>query len=151
MRLLRLTLFLLLSTFASTSIYAQADATKWTFEAKKKNDTQYELIFHLKLKDGYHAWSQKPGGDGTLIPTSFAFDKNSLVKLIGTPQEHGKLITQTIDGIDGSVHFYKNEVKFVQLAEVKKGTTITGKYTFQVCNDIMCLAPKTEKFVFKIK
>jgi len=151
MKLLRLTFFLLITALASNAIYAQAEATKWTFEAKKIKGIQYELTFHLKLKDGYHVWSGTPGGDGSLIPSSFVFDKNSSVKLVGSILEHGKLITQSIDGVEGIVHFYKNEVIFIQQAEIKKGTTVTGKYTFQVCNDMMCLAPKTEKFVFKIK
>ena len=41
-----------------------ADPTTWTYEVKKMSANEYQLIFHVSLKEGWHIWSLKPGGDG---------------------------------------------------------------------------------------
>src|SRR6185312_3730271 len=152
MRSLRLALLLCCSLFISGSLFAQLtpDPTTWTFEAKKISGNQYDLIFHLKLKKYWHIYSFKPGGDGSLIAPSFNFDKNSNVKLIGTVKEKGKLITENMDGIDGAVNLYKNQVDYVQTASITGSTKISGKHLYQVCNDSSCLPPKTKSFSFTI-
>ena len=152
MRSLRLALLLCCSLFISGSLFAQLvqDPTTWTFEAKKKSGNQYDLIFHLKLKKDWHIWAFKPGGDGTLIPPTFDFDKNSNIKLIGDIKEKGKLITETIDGTDGAVHMYKNKVDYIQTVSVIGSPKISGKHLYQVCNNESCLPPKTKPFSFEI-
>lgn len=126
------------------------DPTTWTFEVKKKTGNDYELIFHLKLKEEWHIWSFEPGGDGLQISPSFKFDKNPNIVLKGKPKEIGKKITETIDGVDGAVNMFKNKVDYVQLVTVKANGKITGKHEYQVCNESMCLPPKTKPFSFEI-
>lgn len=142
---------LLCSFFAvNASAQMQKDPTTWTFEAKKKSDKKYELIFHLELAEGWHIWSLDPGGDGLEIPPSFTFNKNADVKLIGKTKEQGKLINEDIDGVDGTVHMYKHNVDYTQLITVSGNLKVTGKYSYQVCNEESCLPPKTKSFSFEI-
>lgn len=144
--------FLLLCSFFVLNTEAQItkDPTTWTFEAKKKGDNKYELTFHLKLAEGWHIWSLDPGGDGLEIPPSFKFDKNAGLKLIGKTKEHGKLISADIDGTDGTVHMFKNNADYTQLVTVDGNLKITGKYSYQVCNEQMCLPPRTKPFSIEI-
>ncbi len=144
--------FLLLCSFFVLNTEAQItkDPTTWTFEAKKKGDNKYELTFHLKLAEGWHIWSLDPGGDGLEIPPSFKFDKNAGLKLIGKTKEHGKLISADIDGTDGTVHMFKNNADYTQLVTVNGNIKITGKYSYQVCNEQMCLPPRTKPFSIEI-
>jgi len=153
MKAFRLALLLFFSLFATEVIHAQiiADPSTWTFEAKKKSGNQYELIFHLKIKEGWHIYALKPGGDGTLIAPSFNFNKADGLKLVGGIKEKGKLITEKMDGIDGDVNLYKEKVDYVQNAEITGSPNISGKYGYQVCDDHMCLPPKTKSFTFKIE
>lgn len=153
--LLRIAVFLLLSVFITGNIYAQIeqDPTTWTFDVKKKSGNEYDLVFKVHLKKEWHLYSLNPGGDGSLIAPSFEFDKNSAVRLMGKVKEKGKnkMITEEIDGIDGAVHYYEDEITYTQSVSVNKNTKITGTYGYQTCNHEKCLNPTTKPFSFDIK
>lgn len=145
---------MLLAVFTLLSFGLQAqiikDPTTWSYEVKKKTAGHYELIFHLKIKEGWHIYAFDPGGDGSLLPPTFNFDKNANVVLKGKVKQQGKLITETLEGIDGAVHMYKDHVDYTQEITVKANTKITGKQEYQVCDDHMCLPPKKKSFSFEI-
>src|SRR3954466_3824364 len=100
---LKAMLFILISLSAGNTLLAQMtrDDSKWTFEAKKKTGSNYELSIHLSLPEKWHIYSLKPGGDGMEMAPEFSFGKNSLVNLIGHVTEKGKLIREKMEGIDG--------------------------------------------------
>ncbi|XZF16072.1 cytochrome c biogenesis protein CcdA [Chitinophagaceae bacterium MMS25-I14] len=146
-------LFLALFTLVSFGLKAEIikDPTTWTYEVKKKTANDYELVFHLKIKDGWHIYAFEPGGDGSLLPPVFNFGKNANVTLKGKVKQVGTLITENLEGIEGAVHMYKNKVDYVQQITVKANTVIKGTQDYQVCNDQMCLPPKTIPFSFEVK
>lgn len=128
------------------------DPAAWTYEVKKKSANTYELVFHLKLQKDWHIWAIKPGGDGYQLPPSFTFDKAAGVQLKGKPVEKGKPVTTLMEGVDGKVTYFANAVDYVQTVVVTgKNIRITGKHTYQVCNDHVCLPPKNKSFVFEVK
>ena len=127
------------------------DPTSWKYEVKKKSATEYQLIFHLTLKLGYHIWSLHPGGDGYEISPSYTFNKNAAVTLTGPVTESGKATTTTMEGIDGKITYLNGKIDYVQNVTVKGPTKITGKHQYQICNDKMCLPPKDKDFSFDIK
>ncbi|MBX2907016.1 MAG: hypothetical protein KF744_13310 [Taibaiella sp.] len=128
------------------------DPTTWTYEVKKKGANEYQLIAHLSLKMGWHIWSLKPGGDGFQIVPAFVFDKNAAVELKGEMTEKGHATTTTMEGVDGKVTYLSGQVDYIQNVKVKgKGVKVTGKHTYQVCDDKSCLAPVDKDFVFEIK
>jgi len=146
------TLFLLLFISCSFSIDAQIiqDPTTWKYEVKKKNDSTFDLVFSLDLKEHWHIWSINPGGDGLQEPPAFTFDKNPLIKAVGKIKESGKKVTGPMDGVDGIVNYFLDKVQYVQTVSVKGNTKITGKHRYQVCDESMCLPPKNKKFTFEI-
>lgn len=129
------------------------DPTTWTFEVKKKSANEYDVVFHLTLKDGWHIWSLNPGGDGYEIPPSFVFDKTDKLELKGKVKEQGKPQTQKVDGIMKPLTFYNGKVDFVQTIKVGSASVkkITGEYQYQVCSEMICLPPKTKKFELELK
>jgi thiol:disulfide interchange protein len=145
---LRAILFVLLSLIFTNGIFAQMvqDNSKWTFEAKKKAGNRYDLIVHLKLPEKWHIYSFNPGGDGMELAPAITFGKNDHVKLSGKVKEQGKLISEKMDGIDGIVNMYKGSVDYIQQATINGNTTITGAYSYQICNDEMCLPPAKKSF-----
>ncbi len=153
MRSLKFLLLLLPVLLAAAPSFAQMteDPTSWKYEVKKKSATEYQLIFHLTLKPGYHIWSLHPGGDGYEISPSYTFNKNAGVKLTGTVTESGKATTTTMDGIDGKITYLNGKIDYIQNVTVKGPTKITGKHQYQICNDKMCLPPKDKDFSFDIK
>ncbi len=143
----------LIATAVSAPSFGQMieDPTTWTYEVKKKTGNDYQLVFHLVLKNPWHIYSLKPGGDGYEIAPSFTFDKNANLKLKGKLTEKGKPTTTTMDGIDGKVTYFSGTVDYVQDVTVTGKTKISGKHEYQVCNDKLCLPPKTKDFSFEIK
>lgn len=146
-----LLLFVLLiaASFSGNAQIIQ-DPTTWTYELKDKGAGKYEVLFKLKLKEKWHIWSLNPGGDGMQIPPSFEFDKKPGLKLVGGVKEAGKKHTGPMDGVDGIVTYFEGAVTYTQSIEATGPMTLTGKYTYQVCDDQMCLPPKTKKFSLEI-
>lgn len=142
-----------LGMFLSLGVMANMieDPTTWTYEVKKKGNHEYELVFHLSLKQSWHIWSVNPGGDGFQIPPTFEFDKNPNIQLVGKPTEQGHKTTTIMDGVDGKVTYFSGTVDYVQVVKVKGNGVVKGKHEYQVCNDNMCLPPKTKAFTFDIK
>jgi thiol:disulfide interchange protein DsbD len=122
------------------------DPTSWTYEVRKKASGEYELVFHVALKEGWHIFSQKPGDD-FLIPPSFTF-KTSNIKMVGKVQEKGKMKTEKMEGIDNPINYYEKSADFVQVVKARAGSKVTGEHEYQVCNDMMCLPPKKKSFEF---
>ena len=135
----------------SVASFAQntEDPASWQFEIKKKSAKEYQLIFHLELAKGWHIWSLHPGGDGYEIAPTFTFRKNPHVKLKGKIAEKGAPTTTKMEGIDGKVTYLSGKVDYTQEITVTGTTQIMGKFTYQVCNDRMCLPPKEKEFKFE--
>ena len=127
------------------------DAAKWEVEAHKRQGNEYDIVFKLKLKKNWHIWSLKPGGDGLQMPPEFQFDNNRNVKFNGAVTEHGHPVTGLMDGVDGQVTYFHDAVEYRQKATIAKNTKVRGMYTYQVCDDQMCLPPKTVPFTVAIK
>lgn len=142
----------IVSLFAISIVsFAQgSDPTTWTYETKKISATEFDLVFHVVLKEGFHIFSQKPGDD-FLIPPSFVFKKNSAYKLIGKVIEKGKMKTEKMDGVDNPIHYYEVNADFIQRVNITKPIIISGEHEYQVCNDKMCLPPKKKNFSFELK
>jgi len=154
MKFIKPILFVLAFVFSANTLFAQnmiADPSTWTFETKHVKDNHYQLIFHLKLKEGWHIWSLNPGGDGFQIVPSFKIKKNDAVIKLGSFKEKGNAITELMDGVDGKVTYFKSKVDYIAELEVNNNTTLSGTYTYQVCDDKMCLPPATKKCSFEIK
>ena len=154
MKFIKPILFVLAFVFIANTLFAQnmiADPSTWTFETKHVKDNHYQLIFHLKLKEGWHIWSLNPGGDGFQIVPSFKIKKNDAVIKLGSFKEKGNAITELMDGVDGKVTYFKSKVDYIAELEVNNNTTLSGTYTYQVCDDKMCLPPATKKCSFEIK
>lgn len=127
------------------------DPTKWTYEVKKLDRNEYELIFRVELEKGWHIFSQDPG-DEMLIPPTFTFDENKRVKLTGMMEEKGKLTETEFEGFDNKLRYFEGEAEFIQKITYEgESTTITGEHRYQICNDNMCLPPATKKFEFVMK
>ena len=154
MKFIKPILFVLAFVFAANTLFAQnmiADPSTWTFETKHVKDNHYQLIFHLKLKEGWHIWSLNPGGDGFQIVPSFKIKKNDAVLKLGSFKEKGNAITELMDGVDGKVTYFKSKVDYIAELEVNNNTTLSGTFKYQVCDDKMCLPPATKKCSFEIK
>jgi hypothetical protein len=139
--------FFTLSTFLIVG-FASAQAlnpVSWNFSSKKIGDNIYEIQMVATIQQGWHLYSQTQPKDAIAEPTSFAFNKNPLLRFDGKVKEVGNLEKFKDKELDISANQYSNKVTFIQRVKLtgKAKTNVTGKLTFQTCNDEKCLPAKT--------
>jgi thiol:disulfide interchange protein DsbD len=128
--------------------FASAQAlnpVSWNFSSKKIGDNVYEIQMVATIQQGWHLYSQTQPKDAIAEPTSFAFNKNPLLQFDGKVKEVGNLEKFKDKELDISANQYSNKVTFIQRVKLtgKAKTNVTGKLTFQTCNDEKCLPAKT--------
>lgn len=119
----------------------------WTYSAKKLADNQYEVRMTANPPIGWHIYSQFTP-DGGPIPTSFSFNKNALISLVGKVVEKGKLTKYYDKNFKVDVMYFEGKADFVQIIKVKGKlkTNLSGEVESMICNDKICMPPVTQKF-----
>ena len=117
----------------------------WSFTSKKISDKVYEVQIVASIQKGWHVYSQKQPGDAIAQPTSVVFNPNPLLQFDGKVKEAGNLEKFKDKELDISANQYSNKVVFTQrvVLKGKAKTNVTGKLTYQTCNDEKCLPAKT--------
>lgn len=139
-------LFILFSLVAIGSVSAQAlNPVSWSFSSKKISDNIYEVQMIATIQQGWHVYSQNQPKDAIAQPTAVVFNKNPLLELNGKVKEVGALEKFKDKELDISANQYSNKVIFAQRIKLKgkAKTNVTGKLTYQTCNDEKCLPAKT--------
>ena len=130
------------------SLHAQLeDPVKWNYAATKKSDKEYTIIISATLSPAWHIYSISTPDNGP-VPTAISFKKNSLLSLNGSVKETGKLKTEHDEVFGVDVKYYADKVEFTQTVNLKAPvkTNISGTVKYMVCNDKLCLPPKTIPF-----
>ena len=127
--------------FAGTVSAQKLNPVKWTFEAVKKADKQYDIILTATIDAPWHIYSQFVKGGP--VPTSFKFKANPLVQLKGGTKEVGKLEKKFDKNFNAVIATFANKVQFVQSVQLKVSskTMVSGTIEYMVCNDEKCLPP----------
>lgn len=135
----------------ATAVSAQMkDPAGWTYEVKQVDKGEYDLLFKLKLQTGWHIYAMNPGADSSLLPPTFEF-KQGKYKLDGkTIELSGKVTVAKLEGVEGEVRYYKGNVVYRQRVKASHGSNIKGEHSYQLCNESICLPPKTKPFAFHI-
>jgi hypothetical protein len=138
--------------FITNAQIAGSNATKasspvnWQFSIKKMDNGNYRLEAKAVMSEGFHIWAQDPGGDGTLIPTSFTAEQIPNGKWIGDWKEQETPKVQKLEYVDGAVRFHEKSVTFFREFKATSGDKIKGAVQYQSCNDRMCLPPAIQNF-----
>ena len=138
--------FIIFSFFIVGVLSAQAlNPVNWNFSSKKIADNLYEVQMTATIQEGWHLFSQNQPKDAIAQPTTVVFNKNPLLQLDGKVKEIGTLEKFKDKELDISANQYSNKVVFTQRVKLKgkAKTNVTGKLTYQTCNDEKCLPPKT--------
>ncbi len=143
----------LISIFTIGALHAQVqDPVKWKYSAAKKSDKEYTVVIDAVLPSAWHIYSISTPSDGP-VPTDINFKKNPLITLDGTVKENGKLVTDhdAVFGVD--VKYYADKVEFTQTVKLKSAvkTNVSGTIKYMVCNDKLCLPPKTIPFNIQLQ
>ena len=126
---------------------------KWSWEAQKTADKEYNLVFTAKIDKGFHVYSQFlkiPDGQNGPIPTSFTFPESAVYTLVGNVKETSKGITKYDPNFELTLKYFENKAVFVQHIKSKNTGIVKGSLEFMCCNDKTCLPPKTIDFEFDL-
>lgn len=131
---------------------AQDNPMSWSFESKKISDSEYDLVFKVKIESPWHCYSiVKAKGDETPNPTTITFKKSPAFELVGklkeskTHDEYDKVFETNVSMHIGSATFTQR-VKLLIQGEVK----IKGKYEAQACTESQCVFPPADDFEFTL-
>lgn len=116
----------------------------WTFSAEKVTGDTFAIHLKARIDPGWHVYSQQ-AGEGP-IPTTFTFEDNPAVTLVGNTEERGKELKIFDKVFNSTLRYYETEVDFVQKIVAKGSTTLKGTLEYMVCNDVNCLPPKDVPF-----
>jgi thiol:disulfide interchange protein DsbD len=140
---------ILVSTFQVNA--QKLNPVKWTFEAVKVADKQYDIVFTANVEAPWHIYSQLVTKGP--VPTKITFKKNALAQLKGKAKEVGKLEKHFDKNFGVEIAYFSNKVQFVQTVTLKAAvkTTVVGEVEYMVCNDERCLPPTKIPFEVAIQ
>jgi thiol:disulfide interchange protein DsbD len=142
-------LFVLL-LISSSSLAQMAKPLHWTWKAEKIKNDEYKLVFTALIDKPWHTYGMYIQ-DGGPVKTSFNYDKNANVQLVGKMTESGPKSKEMVDDVfQVKVKLFEEKAIFEQMIKAKPGTKVTGSVEFMACDDKSCLAPETKKFEIAI-
>ncbi len=119
----------------------------WTSTSQKLSATEYNLVFTATIENGWNIYSQYLESEDGPVKTSFNFDDQNNIQLLGKNVETGDIKKVKDEMFDMNVIKIKNKGVFTQKVKVKDITKlITGTIEYMCCNDMQCLPPKSVPF-----
>ena len=141
--------FLLILTFIFTSLAAQIkDPVKLKFDIKSIGDNQYEAVITATMEKGWHIYSKDLPPDSG-IPTEMKVTSKEGIELVGGVLEVGKKHDEFSEAFGAQIVYYSNSAQFKQKFKLKnpeKPAAVSAEFTYQTCDDRICLAPNTLEF-----
>jgi thiol:disulfide interchange protein len=132
--------------FCFTAKAQMAEPVKWSFEATKINETEFEITLTASIEEGWYVYSQELSNKGP-VPTQINFDKNPNIVLDGKPYEIGVKKEIFDENFNMTVAKLSDKTKYSQCIKLLgKTPSIKGKLTYMTCNGEMCLPPKNVEF-----
>lgn len=144
-------LFFIITLLAAGAVFGQMNPVKWSYEAKKVTDGEYDLVFTAHIENGWYVYSQYLESDDGPIRTSFHFEENSSVELIGKNKEEGHKYEGYDDLFAMTIIKFNGEPTFTQRVKVKSTATLTGYLEFMTCDNEKCLPPAEVDFRFGLE
>ena len=138
--------FILFLSLLSINLWSQAQPVKWSFQAEKTGEQEYNISFTAEAEPGWYLYSQHLD-EGGPIPTSFEFEKNDAISFLGEIEESGN----KKEGFDQlfamKVVSYSGTTRFTQkIKTTNESAVIKGFLTFMTCNGKACLPPTDVDF-----
>ena len=109
-----------------------------------------EVLIEAKIEQGWHLYSQVLKNDVGPIPTTFQFEENKNVQLIGAVAQP-KAIEAYDENFGSNLDYFAENVVFKQKVDFKKETILKGSVYYMVCDDQRCLPPTEVPFEIELK
>jgi len=136
----------------ATSIFAQVeDPVNWTFSVENVVGQEAELVYSADIDYPWHLYSAHLPAGGP-IATKPWYDESDNYTLVDEIIESPKAKVKFDAGFQMDVGTLAGKAEFRQKVKFKNaGTqTVSGEIEFQVCDDEVCLPPKSVSFAFEV-
>jgi len=146
---------LLASAFLFTTglISAQLDENPvtWKYSLGEPSEGSREIIFTAQIAAPWHVYAIKLEKEGP-YPTTFTFEPDASVTLIGELTELTKPTMKFDEGFKFNIGMYSKKASFSQKVQNTSGKPgkLKVSITFQCCDDETCIAPATQEFMIDI-
>jgi thiol:disulfide interchange protein len=143
--------FLLLFLLLNAGLKSQVVHVKWSWEAKKHSDCEYDLVFKAKIDKYYHTFSIEKSGDSR--PTSFTFAPSQDYELVGKmkePKPHridDEIMGVTLEHDGPGVFAFTQRIRLLSNKKIK----IKGQFEYQECDTVSCVFPPNEDFSIEVQ
>lgn len=131
----------------SSTMSGISDPVEVSAELKRISKTEYELIFHAEIEDGWYTYSQFLEGDGP-VPTAIVIESPEGVELYEAAKEAGP---QRVKEYDAT--FAMDLIKFKKQATFSQKIRVTdprepvkGYFEYMACDESRCLPPEMIDF-----
>ena len=128
---------------AANLLYAQFEnPVSWKYKLSEPADGKQEIVFTANINSPWHVYAIKLEKEGP-IPTTFTFEPNNAVELLGELTELTKPIIKYDEGFRFDVGMYAKKASFSQQVRnvTDKPAVLKVSIEFQCCNDETCLPP----------
>lgn len=116
----------------------------WTFEIKKVNETEIELMATANIKKGWTIYSQFTEDNGP-VPTAFIIGSETM------SFEEKSISSKDYDPIfEVNVIKFKDKAVFTKIIKIIDKNEVSGYVTFMTCDGEKCLPPADVEFSFKL-
>ncbi|MDF1863537.1 MAG: protein-disulfide reductase DsbD family protein [Saprospiraceae bacterium] len=124
---------------------------KWSWESKKVNEEEFDLVYTAKIQDGWYVYTQYIEGEDGPIPTSFNYLSDNF-EAVGENEETSEHRKEGFDKMfEMNIVKYSKEVSFTQRVKAKDiSKAIEGYLEYMTCDDTRCLPPKEVDFSFNL-
>ncbi len=138
-KLILLAALLLLTNLLSAQF---ENPVTWKYKLSEPVDGNQEIVFTAVINSPWHVYAIKLEKEGP-IPTTFTFEPNASVKLVGELKELTKPIVKYDEGFRFDVGMYAKKASFSQTVRnlTDKPVQLKMGVEFQCCNDETCLPP----------
>lgn len=142
--------FLLLLFIAVTSLFSAQIQKHVTikYDVKSLPNNEYEAVITANIDKGWHIYSKDIDPESGAIPTELKLNSKD-IQLIGKPVEIGSRKTEFSEAFGTDLIFLSGNVTIKQKFKLKKPekpANIIAEFTYQTCDDRVCLAPESLEF-----
>ena len=146
---------LLLSLLLALGIAVQAqilDPIHWEIHLKSINNTDYQVIYHASIDEGWHLYNMDLP-EGGPVSTSFEIEVKQGLTLNGKTVATSKPVVKKDVQFDMILSWFVREATFIQNIKITDPKTfhLKGHVQFMACNDESCLPPSPFDFEFQSK
>lgn len=142
--------FLLLLFIAVTSLFSAQIQKHVTikYDVKSLPNNEYEAVITANIDKGWHIYSKDIDPESGAIPTEIKITSKD-IELIGKATETGKKETSFSEAFGADLTTLSGNVIFKQKFKLKnpeKPANVIAEFTYQTCDDRVCLAPESLEF-----